>query len=636
VARYVAAPAPSKKTPKNLKERLSGSFSQTSKTLALVWQTSRGATLLFASLTLIAALVPLSIAYIGKHLIDAVVAGDADTALRFVLFELGLVMSQALLFRGLSLCRSLLGARLALRINLMILEKTQRLSLSHFEDAEFYDQLTRARREASVRPISVISELFQLIQNSITLTGYVALLIGFSGWVVLGLLVDGIPATIVEMKFSGTAFRLRNWRSQDARRQNYLEYVLANDTHAKEVKMLDLGPLLLERYRKQGEVFYLEDRALAFRRAFWAYLLSLLATATFYGSYALMAIAAAMKRLSLGEMTLYIAAFRQGQQSFQSILAAIGGMYEDNLYMSNLFEFLAIDTSLPLTKKAAPNAGATALTPPIKKEDLQAEPQPQAEIIDVKGSRGFVLQDVGFQYPNQDRWALRHINLQIPEGTSVAFVGQNGAGKTTMIKLLTRLYQPTEGAIFLDGRDLNEWPEEDLKRRLSVVFQDFNQYQFSAKENIGLGSVPHKEDSDRIQRATARGGAEELISTLKEGIDTQLGKWFNGGISLSGGQWQKIALSRAFMREEADLLILDEPTAALDAEAEHLIFERFRTLAKGRTSILISHRFPTVRMADKIFVIENGTLQESGSHQELVEANGRYARLFALQAQGYL
>ena len=199
-----------------------------------------------------------------------------------------------------------------------------------------------------------------------------------------------------------------------------------------------------------------------------------------------------------------------------------------------------------------------------------------------------------------------------------------------------RLYQPTEGAIFLDGRDLNEWPEEELKRRLSVVFQDFNQYQFSAKENIGLGSVPHKEDNDRIQRATVRGGAEELISTLKEGIDTQLGKWFNGGISLSGGQWQKIALSRAFMREEADLLILDEPTAALDAEAEHLIFERFRTLAKGRTSILISHRFPTVRMADKIFVIENGTLQESGTHRELVEANGRYARLFALQAQGYL
>jgi ATP-binding cassette, subfamily B, bacterial len=454
--------------------------------------------------------------------------------------------------------------------------------------------------------------------------------------VVLGLLLAGIPATIVEMKFSGTAFRLRNWRSQDARRQNYLEYVLANDTHAKEVKMLDLGPLLLERYRKQGEVFYLEDRALAFRRAFWAYLLSLLATATFYGSYALMAIAAAMKRLSLGEMTLYIAAFRQGQQSFQSILAAIGGMYEDNLYMSNLFEFLAIDTSLPLTKKAANNADATTPTPPIKKEDPQVEPQLQAEIIDAKGSRGFVLQDVGFQYPNQDRWALRHINLQIPEGTSVAFVGQNGAGKTTMIKLLTRLYQPTEGAIFLDGRDLNEWPEDDLKRRLSVVFQDFNQYQFSAKENIGLGSVPHKEDSDRIQRATSRGGAEELISTLKEGIDTQLGKWFNGGISLSGGQWQKIALSRAFMREEADLLILDEPTAALDAEAEHLIFERFRTLAKGRTSILISHRFPTVRMADKIFVIENGTLQESGSHQELVEANGRYARLFALQAQGYL
>ena len=360
MARHVPKEYAGKPSPKNLKARLSGSFSQTTKTLRLVWQTSRGATLLLAALTLIAALVPLSIAYIGKHLIDAVVAGDADAALRFVLLELGLVMAQALIQRALSLCRSLLGARLALRINLMILEKTQHLSLSHFEDAEFYDQLTRARREASVRPISVISELFQLIQNSITLTGYIALLLSFSGWVVLGLLVAGIPATIVEMKFSGTAFRLRNWRSQDARRQNYLEYVLANDTHAKEVKMLDLGPILLERYKKQGEVFYLEDRALAFRRATWAYLLSLLATATFYGSYALMAISAAMKQMSLGEMTLYIAAFRQGQQSFQSILSAIGGMYEDNLYMSNLFEFLAIDTSLPLAKKAAPSADATA------------------------------------------------------------------------------------------------------------------------------------------------------------------------------------------------------------------------------------------------------------------------------------
>jgi ATP-binding cassette subfamily B protein len=635
LARHIPKDTPSK-PPVKLQERLSGSFSETPKTLRLVWETSPGATLLLALLTLLAAVTPLSIAYVGKHLIDAVVAGDRELVLRFVLFELGLVTVQALLQRLLSLNRSLLGARLSLKINTTILEKTQTLSLVHFEDAEFYDQLTRARREASVRPISVISELFQLMQNSITLLGYAALLVSFSGWVVLVLLIAAIPATVVEMKFSGTAFRLRNWRSQDARRQNYLEYVLANDTHAKEVKMLGIGPLLLERYKKQGEIFFQEDRALAIRRAIWAYLLSLLATAAFYGAYAFMAISAALKEMTLGAMTLYIAAFRQGQQAFQSILSAIGGMYEDNLYMSNLFKFLALDPNQQEPDKNGSQESAASSQgkqgPEVKDGDGLAH---SSDTVDPE-KMGFVLKDVGFRYANQDKWALRHVNLEIPEKTSVAFVGQNGAGKTTLIKLLTRLYRPSEGVIYLDGKDLNDWPEEALKTRLAVVFQDFNQYQFSAKENVGLGSVEHREDVDRIGRATNRGGADELVASLKEGLNTQLGKWFNGGISLSGGQWQKIALSRAFMREEADLLILDEPTAALDAEAEHIVFERFRKLAKGRTSILISHRFPTVRMADKIFVFENGGLVESGSHEELLGANGRYAKLFTLQAAGYL
>src|SRR5689334_13553181 len=324
-----------------------------------------------------------------------------------------------------------------------------------------------------------------------------------------------------------------------------------------------------------------------------------------------MAVATAAGQLTLGLMTLYIVAFRQGQQAFQSILTAIGGMYEDNLYMSNLFEYLAIPTGRP--------------TPP---PDLAALPSGQEE--------GVRFDDVGFRYPGAEGWALRHVSLFIPRGQSLALVGQNGAGKTTFIKLLTRLYEPTEGRILLDGRDLRTWEEETLRRRIGVIFQDFNQYQLKARENVGLGSVEHHEDEPRIQRAAGRGGADAVIAGLSAGLDTQLGRWFKDGVELSGGQWQKIALARAFMREEADILVLDEPTAALDAEAEHAVFERFRTLAKGRTTLLISHRFPTVRMADRILVIEGGRIVEQGSHDTLVEQGGRYARLFALQAQGYL
>jgi ATP-binding cassette subfamily B protein len=302
-------------------------------------------------------------------------------------------------------------------------------------------------------------------------------------------------------------------------------------------------------------------------------------------------------------------AFRQGQQAFQSILSALGGMYEHNLYMSNLFQFLAIPT---------------------------ASPNPKALPAAADDEKGIRFENVGFRYPGQDRWALRNLSLFIPQGQSLALVGHNGAGKTTFIKLLTRLYEPTEGRILLDGRELRDWDEEALRRRIGVVFQDFNQYQLKLRENVGFGSVEHLEDEPRMERAIDRGGAAEVATSLKEGLDTQLGRWFKDGVELSGGQWQKVALARAFMREDADILVLDEPTAALDAEAEHAVFERFRTLAKGRTAILISHRFPTVRMADRILVLEGGEVVEEGSHAELIARGERYAHLFALQAQGYL
>jgi ATP-binding cassette subfamily B protein len=605
------------------------SFQHTRATLALVWKASPRLTATLAVLTVVSAVLPLGVAYVGKEIMDAVVAHDGRLTLRWVLAELGLVAVQALVLRTLGLVRQLLGARLGLDINVRILEKALTLELRHFEDPDFYDQLTRARREASSRPISVVTESFQLIQNVLTLAGYVGLLVRFSGWAVLGLVAAAIPATVAEMRFSALAFRLRNWRSPDSRRLMYLEYVLANDDHAKEVKLFGLGPLLLDRYRSLGETFYLEDRKLAVQRARWGTGLSLVGTGAFYVCYALMAVATAAGRLTLGLMTLYIVAFRQGQQAFQSILAAIGGMYEDNLYMSNLFEYLAIPTGRP-----APPPDARPLPPgsvPGTRGTL--EDPPPAD--DPGSDDGIRFDDVGFRYPGSETWALRHVSLFIPRGQSLALVGQNGAGKTTFIKLLTRLYEPTEGRILLDGKDLRLWDESMLRQRIGVIFQDFNQYQFRFRENVGFGSVEHVEDQPRLERAVDRGGADDVLRTLPAGLETPLGRWFKEGTELSGGQWQKVALARAFMREEADILVLDEPTAALDAEAEHAIFERFRQLARGRTTLLISHRFSTVRRADRIVVIEHGQIVEQGTHEELMALGGRYAHLFTLQAKGY-
>ncbi len=601
-----AAPRPSRRALAALRE----SFAHTPATLRLVWKSSPRATVLLGLLTILVAALPVAMVWVGKQIVDGVVAHSRDATLHWVLIELGVVAVLALTNRLLGLTRGLLGARLSLDINATILEKALTLELRHFEDPEFYDQLTRARREASSRPISVISQLFSVIQNIVGLMGFAALLVGFSGWAVLGLLLAAIPATAAEMRFSTTAFRLRNWRAPDTRKMLYLEYLLANDDHAKEIKLFGLGPTLFGRYKTLGERFYREDRTLAVKRAGWGFVLSLLGTAAFYGSYAAMAIAAAAGRITIGEMSLYIAAFRQGQQAFQSTLTAVGGMYEDSLYMSNLFKYFEIPT------------GPAALPPPAPTNGHSTE-------------RGIRFEGVGFQYPGARDFALRGLDVFIPAGQSLSLVGHNGAGKTTFIKLLTRLYQPTEGRILLDGRDLAEWDEDTLRRRIGVIFQDFNEYQLAVRENVGFGSVEHAGDEPRVRDAVDKGGANELVKGLTQGLDTQLGRWFKDGTELSGGQWQKLAIARAFMREEADILVLDEPTAALDAEAEKAVFDRFRALTKGRTTILISHRFPTVRMADRIIVIEGGRLLEQGSHEQLVAAQGRYAKLFALQAEGY-
>jgi ATP-binding cassette subfamily B protein len=595
----------------------SGTFRYSRRAVDLVWSTSRPLTFALAALTLIAGLLPAAIAWVGAQIVDAVVAaaeahragGDARIAavMWLVALEGGLVTAMAAAQRGISFCQSLLRAQLGQRVNEMILDKALTLDLAQFEDSEFYDKLTRARREASSRPLSLVNRTFGLAQNLIALLSFAALLAAFSPWAMGVLLLAGLPAFFAEAKFSGDAFTLFRWRSPDTRMQLYLETVIAREDGAKEVKLYGLGPLLLDRYRAIFHKLYGADRALALRRDAWGLGLGLVGTLTLYGAYAWIALSTVMGRITLGQMTMYLMLFRQGQSSVSAILSAIGGMYEDNLYLSTLYEYLET---------------------PVKARTGSAR-----QGVDPRD--GIRFEHVSFSYPGAEAPTLHDINLHIRPGTSLAVVGQNGAGKTTLIKLLTRLYTPDHGRVLLDGTDLADWDETALRERIGVIFQDFARYQLRVGENVGAGDVAHFEDRARWREASEKGMAREFIDALPAGYETQLGKWFKDGRELSGGQWQKIALSRAFMREKADILVLDEPTAAMDAQAEATIFEHFRTLAKNRIVILISHRFSTVRMADQIVVIQDGRIVEYGNHAQLLTRGGHYAHLFSLQARGY-
>jgi len=589
-----------------------GVFRYSHRALQLVWSTNRALTLTLAAVTLLAGVLPAGVAYVGALIVDAVVAAvrgglGARHVLGLVLLEGLLVAAISAAQRAIQLCQSLLRAQLGQRVNVMILEKALTLELQHFEDSEFYDKLTRARREASTRPLSLVMRTFYLVQNAVSLVSYGTLLARFSPWAVAVLLLAGLPAFIAEAKFSGDAFRLFRWRSPETRMQIYLETVLAREDHAKEVKLFGLGARLLERYREIFRRLYREDRALTIRRDLWGFGLGLIGSAALYGAYAWIAVSAVRQLVTLGQMTMYVALFRQGQAAVSAMLGAIGGMYEDNLYLSTLYEYLETEVAAP---------AGTALR----------GPQPQD---------GVRFEDVSFTYPGAEAPALEHITLHLKPGTSLALVGENGSGKTTLIKLLTRLYAPGAGRILLDGRDLQEWDERALRERIGVIFQDFARYQMLVGENVGAGDERYFEDEQRWRDAASKGRASAFIETLPQGYQTQLGKWFKDGRELSGGQWQKVALSRAFMRSRADILVLDEPTAAMDAQAEAEVFEHFRQLARERITILISHRFSTVRMADQILVLNAGHVVERGSHEELMRANGRYAHLFTLQARGY-
>jgi ABC-type multidrug transport system fused ATPase/permease subunit len=589
-------------------------FQYTGRAVRLVWETDRRLLSLFAGLTLVAAVLPAAVAWMGARIVDAVVAAAAaqtpaatQLALAFVAAEGLLVATRAATQRGIMISEQLIRARLGFRVNEMILERALTLALPQFEDSEFYDKLTRARREASRRPLSLVRRTFGLVQNSITLHTYGGLLLGFSVWAVLLLVVAALPAFVAETKFSQAAFRLFSWRATETRQQSYLESLLAREDHAKEVKLFGLGPMLLGRYRSIFETLYAEDPELTLRRGFWGIALGLLGTIAFYGAYAWVAYEAAGGRITLGEMTMYLMVFKQGQSTIASSLSSISGMYEDNLYLSNLYEFL--DGASPER-----DGGATE------------GPDPSA---------GIVFEEVWFTYPGATAPALRGVNLKLAPGEKLALVGENGSGKTTLVKLLAGLYVAEKGRVLVDGLDVREWDLAALRSRIGVIFQDFVRYQFVVGENIGVGDVRHLEDGERWEDAAEKGLAAPFIDELPKGYDTQLGRWFRDGRELSLGQWQKVALSRAFMREDARILVLDEPTAAMDAEAEHLVFERFRALAADRTAVLISHRFSTVRMADRIAVLDHGQLVELGDHDTLMAQEGRYARLFSLQAEGY-
>ncbi len=594
-----------------------GVFKFSKRALDLMWSTSKTLSFVLAFCTVLAGILPSGVAWVGARIVDSAYWAtralannqpmDVMHTVWWVCAEAGIMVVITAAHRGITMCQALLKAQLAHKVNVLILEKALTLDLTHFEDSELYDKLTSARREASSRPLSLVMRTSGLFQNALAIASFAVLLSQFSPWAVFILLFGGMPAFFAETKFSGDAFRLFRWRAPETRMQTYLETALAREDHAKEVKLFDLGRLFLNRYVAIYDGLYEKDRNLTIRREGYGFVFTCISIAALYSAYAWCAITAAQGKISIGDMTMYIMMFRQGQAAVTASLGAVGGMYEDNLYLSTLYEYLEVEV--------APSTGTAV-----------SGPDPEA---------GVQFENVEFRYPGSDRVAITGVNLQIKRGRSLALVGENGSGKTTLIKLLTRLYKPTYGRILLDGRDLNEWDETVLRRRIGVIFQDFVRYQLIVGENIGAGDVRAFEDRERWTEAATQGKSAPFIEDMPQQYDTQLGKWFKDGRELSGGQWQKIALSRAFMRHDADILVLDEPTAAMDAAAEAEVFEHFRSLMGQKIAIVISHRFSTVRMTDEIIVLDQGHIVERGNHDALMKEDGIYSKLFTLQARGY-
>jgi ATP-binding cassette subfamily B protein len=526
----------------------------------------------------------------------------------YLLLEFFLVVAKDVGARVRQLVRGLIDLRLGYLVTGRVVRKALTLDMRWFEDPSFYDKLQNARRQSEYRAMAVVDNGFYALQNALSLFSFLAILLAFNPWVALALCAAGVPAFVVQTRYSRLEFRLQTWRAPETREMNYVEQLLTMDDAVKEVKLFELGDHLLKSHTETFQRAYDEDAALARRRTLHGVLWGTLSILAYYGAWVWVIGRTVAGALTLGGMTFYLALFSQSQGAFQGLLDNVGRLFENGLFLKNLFDFLGLKP-----KDAARVEG----------------PRPPED-----ASRGIEFEGVWFRYPNGERWILEDFSLKIRPGEKLALVGENGAGKTTLIKLLTRLYEPDRGRVLLHGVDLRHYSAEELHRRVGAIFQDYVRYQRTLRENVGFGAVAKVEDMAAVESAARRGGADEVARGLAKGYESRLGRWFEDGHDLSGGQWQKVALGRAFMRD-GEVLILDEPTSSLDAESEAAVFERLKALAAGKTALLVSHRFSTVRMADRILVLKDGRVLELGTHDELVALGGTYARLFELQARGY-
>jgi ATP-binding cassette subfamily B protein len=569
---------------------------------------------------LIQALVPVSLLWIGKLIIEAVElyyrSGqpvDWPHLWTLVAIELGIAVAADAISRGTNLAEGLLGELFNNQVSVQIMEHAAKLDVAQFEDPDTYDQLERARQQ-TYNGIGFLHQILGLLQSIITLLSLVTALVIYVPWLIALLVVTVLPAFFGETHFATLGYLLRHRWTQSRRMLDYLKYIAANDASAKEVKLFGLSPYLVGRYRESAEQFLLENKRLAVKRTAVGILLATVGSLGLYGGYAVIIYYTIIGHqtpagvFTIGVLTFLMGSFRQSRGLIQQVLLTLSQIYGQSLYIRDLFLFFEIQPRV------------------YSKPDAAAVPKPIAH--------GFVFDGVSFKYPGSNVFAVRDLHFELHPNESVALVGENGAGKTTIVKLLTRLYDPDEGRVLLDGVDLREYALDELRANVGVIFQDFIRYSFLFKENIGVGQVDQIGDMDRVRSAAARSLADTVAGSLEDGFDQQLGRRFKGGIDLSGGEWQKVALARAYMRE-AQMLILDEPTASLDARSEYEAFQRFAELTRGRLTVLISHRFSTVRMADRILVLQKGRLLEQGTHQELLEGRGLYAELFNFQADGY-
>ena len=598
--------------PRSLRQRLQA-LENVGPLLRMVWSTSPPLTLVSVSCRVLRALLPVATLWIGKLIIDQVVQAVRTGAMGgnqiwwLVGAELGLTLASDLLGRVTALADSLLGDRFTNRLSVELMEHASRLDLAHFEDPEFYDKLERARRQTTGR-LMLMAQVLGALQDLITLATLTASLLLFSPWLLLLLVCAVIPAFLGETHFADLSYSLLYRWTPQRRELDYVRWLGATQESAKEVKIFGLGPYLTERYRRLANLFYAENRALVLRRSAVGFLLALIGTAGYYGAYIVILYRTLHGERTVGDLTFLAASFARSHGLIEALLSTVASISEQALYLDDLFALFRMQPRI-----VSP-PGALPVPRPIR--------------------LGLEFRHVSFRYPDAERDALHDVSFLLEPGSSLALVGENGAGKTTLAKLLARLYEPTSGVILLDGRDLREYDVEDLRREIGVIFQDFMRYHMLLSENIGLGRVEALEDRPRIEHAAELSLAHDVASRLEKGLDQMIGRRFEGGVDLSGGEWQKVALARAYMRD-AQILILDEPTATLDARAEHRVFERFAALTRGKMAVLISHRFSTVRMADRSVVIEDGKLREHGTHQELLALVGRYAELFELQAAGY-